>query len=247
MKELFDDIAISVDAYGADGDMKKTQYVLDLIGSVSNPETYKCILAASEQGMEMNCYALENLNDSQFDEMKGETLALRESDFIISGSEAIVAFIDARGLGYSLELKNAQLAAIQNYWVDIANVAFSDSVCKLIYGNVGKRKDKHTLTKDSLEKINLYLDALDKQLKNNKYIVCNKYTFADLHWTAYIHFILISDYEDLIDNKKNIQDWLQRIKSRKSQCGQEIVAYDNLPNKTDIENKKLSSVRIGDF
>ena len=62
MKEVFEKIAVKVDEYGADGDMKKTQFVLDLIGSVTDPNTYKCILVAGEQGMEMNCYSLENLS-----------------------------------------------------------------------------------------------------------------------------------------------------------------------------------------
>ncbi|MAZ79136.1 MAG: hypothetical protein CMD72_00090 [Gammaproteobacteria bacterium] len=236
MKKLFDEISIPVEEYGADGDLKKTQYVLDLIGSVLNPETYKCLLVAGEQGMEMNCYALEKLTAPQLEEMKGTTLSLRESDFIISGSEGIIAFINARGLGYSLEPKNAQLAATQNYWVDVAITDFSTSINKLINGN-----------KDSIKEINLYLDTLNNQLKNNKYIVCDKYTFADLHWTAYIHFLMINGYDNLIGDYKNINAWYERIKSRKSQCGQELVAFDNLPSKEDLVNRKLSSITIQDF
>ena len=106
MKEVFEKIAVKVDEYGADGDMKKTQFVLDLIGSVTDPNTYKCILVAGEQGMEMNCYSLENLSSDQIAKMGNNTLYLRESDFIISGVDGILAFINARGLGYSLDPPN---------------------------------------------------------------------------------------------------------------------------------------------
>ncbi len=44
--------------YGASGEMKKTQYVLQLLGAPHCPETLKCILIAAEQGMEMNCYSV---------------------------------------------------------------------------------------------------------------------------------------------------------------------------------------------
>ena len=236
MKKIFSEIASASKNYGADGDLKKTQYVLDLIGSISDPETYKCILAAGEQGMEMNCYAIEKLTPSQAEEMNSYEPCLRESDFIIRGSESIVSFINARGLGYSLEPKNAQLAAIQNYWVDVAKSDFYNAVKNLLDGVDNYQKD-----------IFFFLEALDKQLRNNKYIVCDKYSFADISWIAYIHYLLINDYENLINSRKNISSWFERIKSRKSQCGQDIVAYDNLPNKQDIKNKKLASVTIPDF
>ncbi len=236
MKEVFEKIAVKVDEYGADGDMKKTQFVLDLIGSVTDPNTYKCILVAGEQGMEMNCYSLENLSSDQIAKMGNNTLYLRESDFIISGVDGILAFINARGLGYSLDPKNAQLASMQNYWVDIANNDLSPSINKLIEGDKSVLKD-----------IELYLDTLNDQLKNNKYVICDKYSFADVYWVSYMHCLLMCGYENLINDRKNVKDWIETIKSRKSQCGQDIVAYDNLPSKEDIANKKLSSISITDF
>jgi len=55
--DLFDQRA-SGDAdageYGLSGEMKKTQYVLQLLGSAYCADTLKCILVAAEQGMEMN-------------------------------------------------------------------------------------------------------------------------------------------------------------------------------------------------
>ena len=56
--DLFDQRAIADDGageYGLSGDMKKTQYVLQLLGAPYCAETLKCILIAAEQGMEMNC------------------------------------------------------------------------------------------------------------------------------------------------------------------------------------------------
>ena len=46
------------EGYGASGEMKKTQYVLELIGSPADADTLKCVITAAEQGMEMNCYSM---------------------------------------------------------------------------------------------------------------------------------------------------------------------------------------------
>ena len=117
--------------YGASGDLKKTQYVLELIGCPAEADTLKCIITAAEQGMEMNCYSVITDAVNNLDECISElsplsiTPCLKELDFYACGSGAITAFADARGLGYALTPRNASLAAMQNYWVDIAesNVA----------------------------------------------------------------------------------------------------------------------------
>ena len=44
--------------YGMSGEMKKTQYVLELIGTPTDADTLKCSITAAEQGMEMNCYSM---------------------------------------------------------------------------------------------------------------------------------------------------------------------------------------------
>ena len=110
--------------YGLSGDMKKTQYLLQLLGAPYCAETLKCILVAAEQGMEMNCGALDS---SDFDSAElnavaefGMLPALKELDYFTSGTKAITEFINARGLGYSLIPKNVNHAAEQETWIDKA-------------------------------------------------------------------------------------------------------------------------------
>ena len=51
----------------------------------------------------------------------------------------------------------------------------------------------------------------------------------------------------LIDERKNIKDWFNRIKTRKTQCGQDEVAYDMLPNADETLHGRLRSIQISDY
>ena len=245
--------------YGMSGEMKKTQYVLELIGSPCDADTLKCVITAAEQGMEMNCYSIYNDKVDGMEQAIAElspfgiTPCLKEANFTICGSDGITSFIDARGLGYALTPRNATLAALQNYWVDIAVTNVAPHVENIVEETIVKVKANPSYVpdedniKENLHKLEIYFDALEQQLHNNKYIVCDKYTWADLHWTAYIHLCVETECGSLITQRQNILRWFERIKSRRSQCGQDIVAYDLLPNITEIEQGRLKSVEINDY
>ena len=50
------------DRYGRTGDMKKTKYVLQMIGKAGDPDTIKCLIAAAESGMEMDCRDISTID-----------------------------------------------------------------------------------------------------------------------------------------------------------------------------------------
>lgn len=245
--------------YGMSGEMKKTQYVLELIGDPFDPDTLKCILTAAEQGMEMSCYStfkdsVENLH-KHIAEISPFLIApcLKEADFVTCGVDAITSFIDARGLGYALTPRNAALAAMQNYWVDIATTNVAPYVKCIVDEMIAKKANNpsHTPSKEivseNCQALQTYFDALDQQLSNKKFIVCDKYTWADLHWTAYVHLCSVAECEELISERKYVKNWFDRIKVKKSQCGQDVVAYDLLPSREEFLLGSLKSVEISDY
>jgi glutathione S-transferase len=245
--------------YGMSGEMKKTQYVLELIGKPTCADTLKCIITAAEQGMEMNCYsmiadAVDNM-DASIKEISplSVTPCLQEADFITYGSDAITAFTDARGLGYALTPRNATLAAMQNYWVDIVEMNVAPHVNTIVDETITKKMQDSSYTSDaaviskSTDDLKMFFDALDQQLANNKYIVCDKYTWADLHWAAYAHLCVVSGQESIINSRSNVKAWIDRIKTRKSQCGQDHVAYDMLPSADETLQGKLKDVVIANY
>ncbi len=177
----------------------------------------------------------------------------KEADFYTCGSDAITAFTDARGLGYALTPRNASLAAMQNYWADIANENVGPLVNKIVdeifvkqYSDSSYSADQ-TVINSTGEELKVFLDALDQQLENNKYIVCDKYTWADLHWTAYIHLLEIAGCGSLINERSNVKKWFDQIKTRKAQCGQDEVAYEMMPSAEETKQGKLRSVVIADY
>ena len=251
MKDIFDQRAVAdsgAGEYGASGDMKKTQYLLQLLGMAHCADTLKCILAAAEQGMEMNCGSLEesDLNSAEFTSVSsfGMTPALKEKDFFTAGARAIIEFINARGLGYSLIPKNATLAAEQETWVDKACTEEVNSAISMLTAEIRGQGGDTAAAKAKLEPA---LNELNDQLSKDKFIVGKNYSMADVHWTAVVHLISLSSATDLIDSNTNIKNWFASIHNKKSNCGQSVKAATLLPTVEDIKSNKLNNVVIDDF
>ena len=254
MSDLFDQKALADSGdgdYGLSGDMKKTQYVLQLLGAPYCPETLKCLLVAGEQGMEMNTGALEK---SDFDSAAlnavtefGMLPALKENDYFTSGTKAITEYINARGLGNSLIPKSATLAAEQEFWIDKSRGQTGNAVSALVDECIVSGSNDAGKIDAARQTLAPVLDELNTQLGKNKYIVGKNYSLADVHWTAVIHLLGLTAGADLIDARPNIRNWLTAIRNKKSSCGQALKAVSLLPSVEDIKANKLSNVVIDDF
>lgn len=242
--------------YGASGDMKKTQYVLQLLGFPGDAGTLKCLITAVEVGMETDCGILDiaagaheaddYLEVSPF----GAVPALKEADYIVTGEAGIMSYIEARGLGKRLPPKNAGLLAAQNYWGDLSCSEASSHVETIVRQRIlapmqGGDSDDAAVV-EARKALAAVLGALDGQLAGKDFII-GDYSFADIHWTAYIHLLYEAGEGDLVDMHANIKAWFDRIRVHKSYCGQDIIAYNLLPKLEDIKNKRLSSVEVSDY
>ncbi|MDH3987162.1 MAG: glutathione S-transferase family protein [Gammaproteobacteria bacterium] len=245
-------------SYGLGGDMKKTQYVLQLLGFPGHADTLKCLITAVEMGMETDSAVLDVMEgqdeSSEYLEISpyGMVPALKEADYYVAGESGIMSYIEARGLGKRLPPKNAALLAEQNYWSDIACSEVGPNIKTLVQERIlaPMHDSVYMMNTDAIETARnaliAPLDALDKQLAKNTFIIGN-YSFADIHWTAYVHLLYESGDGDLVDNRPNLKAWFDRIRTHKSFSGQNVVAYDILPKLGDIKKKQLNSVVIDDF
>ncbi|MFT6909648.1 MAG: glutathione S-transferase [Oleiphilaceae bacterium] len=246
------------DSSGSTGEMKKAQYMLQLLGTPWDADTLKCIITAAEQGMEMRTGYLDTLNGEQ-DLLAyrdifefGTYPGLKEADYNVAGANGIMAFINARGLGYSLVPKNVTEAATQDFWIDIAITEVTPHVNTLVQEQIVKPSANTSYSTDNVacsqakEQLSLVLDALDKQLMDKAYII-SKYSFADIHWTAVIHLLMLTDAADMVNQRSHILRWYKALALRKSNCGQDIVSFSLLPNLGNILRRELSSVVIKDF
>lgn len=240
--------------YGADGDMKKTQFVLQLAGHPGDIDTMKCLLVAAESGMEMEVSVIDlpgGVHKSAAYQALSPfslTPVLKEASYTFSGAPAILSYIDARGLGKHLSPHRADLAALQNYWVDIAVHDAGPHVQVLLDAAVKTGADGQAdpVLAAALRALIAPLDLLDQQLKGREFII-GEYSFADLHWSALAHGLDISGHRALIDQRPHLRTWFERIRKHKSHCGQNIVGYELLPTLADIRQQQMKGVVINDY
>lgn len=244
--------------YGSTGDLKKTQYVMQLLGFPGDADTLKCLLTAAEKGIEVESGILDITQAQQESEAYrkispfGIVPALKEAHYTVAGDAGIVCFIEGRGLGNRLAPRNAAVLAEQTYWIDIARTNVAPHVETLMQEQVLRPMADPAYTPDSAaleaarSALVAPLDALDGQLAGKTFVV-GDYSYADIHWTAYVHLLTLAGEAGLVEQRPNLKAWLERIKTHKSFSGQDIVAYELLPTIEDIRAKRMKDVVISDF
>lgn len=247
------------DRYGAAGELKKTQYVMQLLGSPADADTLKCLIIAAEKGMEVESRALDIVAGEHSSEdyleisPSGVMPALKEAKYQVCGDLAIVSFVEGRGLGNRMPPRNAATLAQQEYWVDIARSDAGPEVRRIVdrviqqsTGDTDPNLDQDDL-QSAHERLAPILDALDAQLSGKQFILGDQYSFADVHWTALVHLLWVAGEDTLLRQRSNLHAWFQRIQSHKSFSGQDLVPYALLPSLEDIRANRLSDVVINDY
>lgn len=245
------------DRYGSDGEMKKTQYVMQILGYPGNPDTLKVLLTAAEKGIETECQSLDvpagqHMSDDylQISPM-GVMPALKEADYVVTGEYGTSVFVEGRGLGKFLAPRNAAVLAQQNYWMDVGRTEVQHHVETLVQELVVGPESDAGYSADSAAMdaaraaLAAPLDAINAQI-GNEFIV-GDFCYVDIHWTAYMHLLSVIGEGALIDSRSNLKAWFERIKTHKSYSGQDIVAYDFMPSLEDIKAKNLADIHCGEF
>ena len=240
--------------YGLSGEMKKTQYILQMLGAPWCSDTLTCILMAAEQGMEMTCGVIDTTqNEHQSADFLavsefGILPALKEADYTTAGCKAITEFINARGLGNTLIPMNDAQATDQECWIDIARNQAGPAVDTLVAESVCSDNNDAGKIADAKNKLGPILDMLNDALGKNAFVVGKNFSLADVHWTARLHLLGLSAGADLINERSNIKSWLEKIRAKKSACGQDVIASSFLPSAADVKAKQMVSiVKIPDF
>lgn len=218
---------------------------MQLRGFPGDVNTDKCLLMAAEKGIQLDvelldllegaCDRQEYRNISPF----GKCPCLKEGDFVTSGAPAILAYLDIRGQGGSLNPKKAAFLGEQNYWTQVAEAIAGPAVNALMQEKVcgpmcdaGFSADAARVD-DARATLVQTLEVLDRQLAGSNFIV-KEYSFADIHWTAITHLCTLVDEAALIDSHPNVKAWYERVQARSS--------FTCLPSLDDIKQKQLKSV-----
>ena len=201
----------------------------------------KILLTAAEKGVDIEGRYVDVNSEVDMNGIKkispfGSIPVLKDVDFYIYGTEAIMSYLDDKGFGNSLIPRNGVARALNYQWAHIASTAFGPAVSKLTEGD-----------DSAMEAVKQGLSALEAQLnartKRGDYIV-GEFSLADIHWAPSVHALCLHGHESLVDSMPAVKAWWGHMKVRKSMSKEDYVAYNVLPSLDEIRSNKLRSVSI---
>jgi glutathione S-transferase len=232
---------------GLFGKKKHKQTAMQLRGYPADPGTNQCLLMAAERGIALDTQ-LVDIGERACDRPEyralspfGKVPCLRDGDFVISGAQAVLAYLDVKGAGPSLMPKKASVLGEQNYWIDLgqrlAQPAVTTLVAPLLPGASPVAEAELDAARSRLSDA---LALLDAAMADGRTFIVGPYSIADVHWTAYLHLCLLSGEQALLDPHAELGGWLERIRARKGPSGRST--YDALASVDEIQDKRLKSV-----
>ncbi len=211
---------------------KKAEAGMKLRGFPGDLSTVKCLVMAAEKEVKLETELLDTQAGEQ-DQADYRGLSpfgkhpyLQEGDAVAIGAEAGLAYLDTRGKGF-LNPKKAQHFGHQNYWAQVAETISTPVESLLHAAAFGSTADA-----DATDLVEVGLNAFDAALTGKKLIV-GEYSYADVHWTAVAHFLVLAGKQDMIDSRANTKAWYDKVKQRPS--------YASLPSLEDIKQKQLNA------
>jgi glutathione S-transferase len=160
---------------------------------------------------------------------------------VVSGAQAILAYMDVKGTGASLTPKKASMLGEQNYWIDLGQRQARPAVMTLVepllpdaaaVADADRAAARSTLS-DALT-------LLENAMADGRSFIVGQYSLADIHWTAYVHLCLMSGEHELLEPHGRLGAWLERVRARRGAAGRST--YDALATLDEIRSKRLKSV-----
>ena len=226
---------------------KKKQSAPQLRGYPADPGTNQCLLMAAERGIALDT-VLVDVGERACDTAEyralspfGKVPCLRDGDFVVSGAQAILAYMDVKGTGASLTPKKASMLGEQNYWIDLGQRQARPAVMTLVepllpdaaaVADADRAAARSTLS--------AALTLLESAMADGRSFIVGQYSLADIHWTAYVHLCLMSGEQALLEPHGRLGAWLERVRARRGAAGRST--YEALATLDEIRSKRLKSV-----
>lgn len=220
----------------------RLQDKMKFYGNPSCLSTAKCLFTAAEKGIDIEAHFVGA--DGEGDAVAvaeispyGSLPVLREVDFVVYGTNAIMSFLDDKGFGPSLVPRNATIRTIMYQMIHIASELAQSDVEKLIAGE------------GNTEEVSVWFDALESHLNSKgpnlrgDYI-CGAFSLADAHWAALAQGCNIASFGNIIKDRPAVNAWWGLVKAHPSTSKENIKAYDVLPTAADIQGNSLRDINI---
>lgn len=225
----------------------RQQPAIQLRGYPGDPGTNKCLLMAAERGVQLETQ-LVDLGERACDSPEyralspfGKVPCLRDRDFITSGAPAVLAYLDIKGNGNSLNPKKASILSEQHFWVDLAQ-RFADPVATRLVSSLapGASASSPAQPESGRAALAQALSQLNAAMADNRQFIVGQYSFADIHWTAGMHLCVLAGEQAVMEPFSSVAAWFERVRSRKGSNGQ--PTYPFLSSLDEVQNKRLKSV-----
>lgn len=194
--------------------------------------TAKCLQTAAEKGVDLETKVIKDSEDADFRACSpfGLGPALRDMKFTIAGTVSIMSYLDDKGFGPSLVLRNGVLRAVMYHWAELAMNVVQTAV---VSGDEA-----------SVEPV---LDALDRQVANppgKGDFLCGPFSLGDIHWSAVLNMLEIRGKGGLIQSRSALSAWYGRVKAHPSTSKEKIIPFAAVPTAEDVKNSRLRNISI---
>lgn len=216
---------------------------MKLYGNPACLSTAKCLFEAAEKGVDIEPQFVDVNGGAKSAEITamspyGVLPILKDVDFVVIGTPAIMSYLDDKGFGPALVPRNGVVRAVQYMWMATASDLAQPAVAGLIKGDG-----------DTAE-VAKYFDDLESHLssKSNPALrgdyICGAFSLADVSWAALANGCFLANAGDIVESRPAVKKWWGLIKSHPSTSKEKIKAYDVLPTAQDISGNTLRGVSI---
>jgi glutathione S-transferase len=220
----------------------KLATAMQLFGNPSCINTAKCLQTAGEKGVDVEVTTINSGDEVADKSPLSSAPVLKDLDNVVYGTGAILSYLDDKGFGPSLVPRNGVIRAIMYQYSHIATDYVQMEAYGLLTGS-GGNMDLVNKACDILE--NLFTNPPQHsapKLKKDVYI-CGEFSLADIHWMSCVNALEISG-NDVVSSRAAMTEWYNAVKSHPSISKENVVPYDFLPTKEDVDLGKVRNVGI---
>lgn len=186
---------------------KKSTQEIELLGITGQIATLKCLILARMKDVPLQTtlatitIGVDQVKSYQYLDASTIAPTVEHDGVKLSGTTAILTYLDIRGTGASLTPRKARILGQQNYWIDI---------CYQVLGPITQAVTTGKASNDDHQLLNKLLTSLNDLLSENPYVV-GPMSFADPHLAAYVYALGCSGVD--MDAFPKIGDWVTRLET----------------------------------
>ena len=193
--------------------------------------TGKCLMTAGEKGCDIEARIFDpSASEIQSPSPLGIGPILRDVDHYVVGHIPIMSYLDDKGFGPSLVIRNGVVRAIQHQWANYTVEAVQPNM------------DDEAIVDKALGMLNERLTVSDARMRGD--FICGQFSLADIHWAATINMMYIQGKGNLVDKHNGVTGWWGRVKDHMSTSKEKLKPFECMPTSDDVSAGKLRDVLI---